>query len=74
MDNEYYGDDGTFGASLTQDERDFIRLIRYSTWRMARTVAEQAPEYGDRFIEYLREELRRVRNEKRPAGLVKPKK
>ncbi len=72
---DYYGDDGSgYYPPLTQDERDFIRLIQYSAWRMARTVADHAPDHGERFIDYLREELRRVRNEKRPAGLVIKKK
>jgi hypothetical protein len=72
---DYYGEDGSgYKAPLTPDERDFLRLIQFSAWRMARLVAEEAPDQAERFVDYVREELRRVRNEKRPAGLVNKKK
>lgn len=70
MDYDYY-DTGYY--KLSQEEQDFLRLIQYSTWRMARVLAEQKPELAERVVDYLREELRRVKNEKRPAGLVTKK-
>ena len=70
---DYYGEDSSY-YHLTNDEKEFLRMLKETTWRMARTVADQAPEHGERFIDYLREELRLARREKRPAGLVKNKK
>lgn len=70
---DYY-DDGYVGPRLSAEELDFLRMIRFMTWRMARVVAENDPEHGERFIDYLREELRRVRNQSFSAGLAKPKK
>ena len=60
-------------SQLTPDEQTFLRLAQYSTWKMTRLLAEFHPEAGERLVDYLREELRRVKKEKRPAGLVTKK-